>query len=220
MPDDFPTNTFEATHQKLARFNKNELYSHFIGAWHAISYRYLALVEYNERFTSSIIAHGRAPAQPLRYQQERDLFGFFNNGVSIFDAFCYGMFALGALLVPRDFPLASPQDERKVNCASTLRGYNSTFQNDPILNALQALMNDQAYKELGRIRNILTHRAAPPRNLSLAINIGSGTAKPSAKILRLDLVIDNRTTAAHRDEIARLLSSVLQATQIFVETRC
>jgi hypothetical protein len=91
LPNDFPTLEFEAVYGKLHSHNhkKNE-YDLAIGAMHAMSYRFKTLAEYDDRFTASIKAHGTGPAQPIRYEQERDLFGFFSNAFSVFDTFCFG----------------------------------------------------------------------------------------------------------------------------------
>jgi hypothetical protein len=48
------------------------------GALNAIAYRFAALAEYDRNFTDSFNTHGGGPGQPFRYDQERDLFGFFN----------------------------------------------------------------------------------------------------------------------------------------------
>jgi hypothetical protein len=92
MPPDFPAQSFQAVQRTIQPFAQtdNELYAHFAGAWNAISYRYLSLVNYGEIFTASLKAHGSSPPAVERYNQERMLFGFFSNGFSVFEAFFYG----------------------------------------------------------------------------------------------------------------------------------
>jgi hypothetical protein len=48
MPDDFPRESFEAIHKKIASSasGSENIYAQFAGAWNALSYRYLALTQY------------------------------------------------------------------------------------------------------------------------------------------------------------------------------
>jgi hypothetical protein len=111
VPDDFPASRFEAVYEKLAPHTGHNAYPKLVGALAAIAIRFKALAEYDQGFTASIKAHGNGPGQPARYEQDRDLFGFFSNGVSIFDAFCFALFSIGALKGFPEFPLTSEEDE-------------------------------------------------------------------------------------------------------------
>jgi hypothetical protein len=215
MPDDFPAAAFEAVHKRLLSFNKTFEYVQFVGAWSALSYRYLATVEYDESFVASILQNGPGPGPSIRYAQERDLFGFFSNGLSVFDAFSFGMFSIGAILVPDVFPLASADDERKVTFGGTLKSYRSAFTNDPFTAELQKILNDGSFQELRDLRNFLTHRAVPARHFSLVIS-GSGS-KPTAELGRINIGLDQHTTSARRQDIVRLLKSALLAAREFAE---
>jgi hypothetical protein len=84
---------------------------------------------YDKSFRSSITAHGTG-GQPFRYKQERDLFGFFSNAHSVFDAFCFALFAIGALRDSANFPLATDPDERNVTWSKMLRAYGKAFPSE------------------------------------------------------------------------------------------
>jgi hypothetical protein len=56
----------------------------------------------DQRFLASFNPY--RDGQPFRYQQERDLFGFFGNAYAVFEAFCFALFAVGALIDPAHFP--------------------------------------------------------------------------------------------------------------------
>jgi hypothetical protein len=88
MPPDFPAEKFEAVYKKLrdaysGRPQHEEL---VVGALNAVAYRFKSLAECDESFTDLIKAHA---SDQRRYEQERDLFGFFSNFYSVFDAFCF-----------------------------------------------------------------------------------------------------------------------------------
>jgi hypothetical protein len=214
MPADFDRDPYEAVQSKLSQFHKHDGHVHFIGAWSAISYRYHGLVDYDKDFTASVIKHGPAPGQPLRYYQERDLFGFFANGVSIFDAYYFAMFAVGAILIPNNFSLT---DEWKIDWKLTSIAYKTSFSGDPMSAVLDKLWVDPAYVDLRQIRNVLTHRGVPPRHHSLPIG---SDEKPTATLGRVNIALDKDTTSSRRQQIARLLSTALEAARSFVETHC
>jgi hypothetical protein len=87
MPSDFPRELFEKIYTAAQPHNANPAHPQFIGAWSAVSHRYKALAHYDEVFTRTIETHGPGPAYEVRYEQERDLFGFASNAYSVFEAF-------------------------------------------------------------------------------------------------------------------------------------
>jgi hypothetical protein len=216
-PNDFPASPFEALYKKLggAYGGRPEYDVLVFGALNAITYRFHALAEYDRRFTASINAQGTDFGQPSRYEQERDLFGFFSNAHSVFDAFCFALFAVGALIQPADFPLATDEDEQKVNWGGTRKAYRRAFPADPILSVLENMAKDTALIKLRTIRNILTHRGVRGRAL-MAI---TGPSASSDRIPRLHISLDVRTTSTPRSQVAGLLCFGLEAAHTFVESR-
>jgi hypothetical protein len=105
LPSNFPQESFARIYRAVEPYRQQASYIQFIGAWNAVAYRFTAMVEYDERFTASIKANGPGPAEPLRYEQERDLFGFASNAYSMFDAFHYGMYVIGTFTAPQHFKL-------------------------------------------------------------------------------------------------------------------
>jgi hypothetical protein len=177
-------------------------------ALNAIAYRFTALAEYDESLRSLINA---PDGQPFRYMQERDLFGFYSNAHSVFDAFCFALFAVGALIDPGNFPLATEADERNVTWSTMLRAYGKAFPTDPILSELEKIWNDT--EELRGIRNILTHRAVGARDLMATTD----PSAPSDRIPRLNISLDAGTTRTHRSQVAGLLLLGLEAADKFVK---
>src|SRR6266545_1536581 len=136
VPDDFPSDEFDAVSGKLgSTYGERYEYRVFVmDALNAIAYRFTALAEYDESLRSLINAPN---GQPFRYMQERDLFGFYSNAHSVFDAFCFALFAVGALIDSGNFPLATEADERNVTWSTMLRAYGKAFPTDPILSELE-----------------------------------------------------------------------------------
>jgi hypothetical protein len=215
VSDDFPADEFEAVHRKLgSAYAERDEYRVFImGALNAIAYRFTALAEYDESLRSLINAPN---GQPFRYMQERDLFGFFSNAHSVFDAFCFALFAVGALIDPGNFPLATEADERNVTWSTMLRAYAKAFPTDPILSELEKIWNDT--EELRDIRNILTHRGVGPR--AFGVSTGASTIPEGTTIPRLNnMLLELDTTSARRSKVACLLRLGLDATDTFLVRR-
>jgi len=146
VPNDFPASQFEAVHTKLVAYGQRSEYGLIVGALHAIAFRFRALSGYDENFTASINNHGPGPGQPFRYEQERGLFGFFSNAFSVFEAFCFALFAIGALTGSGRFPLATEDDERNVTWNSMQQAYGGAFPGNPILDELRAIADDAALR--------------------------------------------------------------------------
>ena len=173
------------------------------------------MAEYDQRFTRGIIENGSGPIPRLRYEQERDLFGFFSSGCSVVDAFSFGMFAIGAMLMPTAFPLDTEREERRVDPNYCFGNYSNAFSGDPFLTVLQLISKngDPDWTTFSSVRNVLTHGAAPPRSFS----VGDPT-QPDAIIIGPNIALDERTTSSRRGQIARLLSRLLAASDSFVQT--
>jgi hypothetical protein len=213
-PNDFPVREFEAVYTKLLEHSQQKHeYDLALGAMHGTSYRFTALAEYDDRFTASIAGDGPAPPQPMRYEQERDLFGFFGNAFSVFDCFCFALFAIGALTGASNFSLVRPNDEKNVSWRTLKDAYNASFPDDPILATINAIEADRAFVEIRDARNVLTHRAAPQRHHRLTL--GSTTSPAETRIARINIVVDATTTASRRKDVARLLQSGLQSAANF-----
>lgn len=215
MPPEFPAAPFERVLERLrsrASTHANP-YEHFCGAWNAISIRYLALIKEGDAFTASI---GGSNDGGDRYQQEHHLFGFFGNGFSAFESYFYGLYAIGSVLQPAQFPLATPKDQQLVSPSSTDRIYKQAFFGDPILGTFQAVFADAAYREWKEIRNILTHRTAPGRT----IFVGIGSDEDIAAQWKINNIpLDAQTVTIRRGHASRLLTLLLEAAAVFAQSR-
>lgn len=215
MPSGFPTSPFEATYWAAVGLT-GPFIGDFVGAWNAVSYRYHALFDYSDAFEVSIKQHGAAPEASIRYTQEKNLFGFFSSAFSVYEAYFFGMFALGAMLSPGTFPLATPSDRQRVAIGSTTAGYKRTWASDPIITTFEALSKDPLYQGLRDARNVLTHRVAPGRTIYVSF---SEDETPTGDWKLLNSPLDERTTRSRLDGVSRLLEMLMNASQLFAEAR-
>jgi hypothetical protein len=214
MPSDFPTSSFEATYLSAMKLQVG-LPEGFVGAWNAVAYRYRALVDYGTSFEVSVREHGAAPAAAVRYAQEKDLFGFFSSAFSTFEAFYYGMFAVGSMLSAGTFPFATDTDRQRVGVGSTIASYRKTWPDSPIVPVFEMMARDPLYKELRDARNILTHRAAPGRTIYASFSEEKNI--PTGEWKLLNAVLDEHTTRMRRQGVSRLLASLMSASHSFLQ---
>jgi hypothetical protein len=133
MPPDFPVAEYEAINRTVLRHatTAEENYAPFASAWNALAYRFVAVTEYETALTASLGTFRAAPIPLERYRQERDLFGFFSNGFSVFEASFYAMFSIGAFLSPANFPITTPKDQQKISPSSTAVAFAKSFAGTP-----------------------------------------------------------------------------------------
>lgn len=214
MPPDFPVVQYELIHKRAEPRAKtsNHVYEHFAGAWNAIAYRFLAATEYEGTFTASLAGAGSSPAPLVRFQQERDLFGFFSNGFSVFEATFYGLFSLGSFLSAAIFPLGTAKDQQRITPTSTAAALAVAFPGDPIHKIISTVLQDPAYLEWREVRNVLTHRAAPGR--IFFVGIGGDNALPDQWKIR-NIPLNMNMAPARRADLSRLLGNLLQGIDDF-----
>jgi hypothetical protein len=220
MPDEFPVSAYQAVHATVRKHNQANppMYEQWSGAWNAVSYRYLAVTEYSASFTQSVVDRTGTASVEGRHRQERDLFGFFGSAVSALEAAFYGLYAIGGLLAPSQFPLATAEDQRNVSPSTTRVAFTRAFGGDPIVGAMDAVTGDSAYRELREIRNVLTHRAAPGRRFFLQAGVPDAVPVPDEwKVLGIRM--DKDMTRTRQKDLARLLSMLLEGGRAFVEAR-
>jgi hypothetical protein len=227
MPSDFPTVLYNAVAGRLGgRYQSQNpvVWGEYAGGWNAVAIRFRTTAGADERFTASI---KRTPAPPHdeRQAQEEDLFAFFVNGYAAIESFCYAAFALGALLQPADFPMSSDGDLQAITPGKTQQKYAAHCAGSPldaVLSGLVASKADPAYRNWGRIRNVLAHRAAPGRIQHAHIHEGPGAVptpdQPAEWKMLGGLTLDERTTADRRKWLAGALAQCVRAADAFTQT--
>jgi hypothetical protein len=218
MPSDFPVLPYEAVGRAASELGSTRQLAleQFRGAWNAVSYRFYAMCEYERVITEALGLQTNGPPPLDRYRQERDIFGFFCNGFSVFESAFYAVFSIGAFLVPAGFPLSTPKEQQRISPTFTIAAMAANFPGDPILNDINALMLDPAYIEWREIRNILTHRAAPGRTFF----VGFDDDEPLPDQWKIKgIILDGKMAVTRRAALSRLLTDLLQTVERFTSSR-
>jgi hypothetical protein len=194
----------------------NDTYVQFAGAWNAQAYRFLAVTEYEISLSASLETASGSARSEERFRQESDLFGFFSNGFSVFEASFYGLFAIGAFISPAKFPIFTAKDQQKISPASTSKAIAATFPREPLNSIIETVLTDPVYVEWREVRNILTHRAAPGRTFFVGIG-DDGDIPDQWKIKSIPL--DRKMAPMRRSELSRLLGMLLRGIDQFTTLR-
>lgn len=165
LPPDFPLEPYLRV-QRLALSSRAPamLKNEFTGAWIGLAHRYRACAESGERAAASL-ARG-APAGENLYEEERHLFSFFSFGVAVLESLAFGLFALGAMVRPGSFPLATPVDHRNATLGATLRVYGEVFHEEELTRLLFWHLNSREFGWWKEVRAVLSRRSMPGRRVS------------------------------------------------------
>lgn len=215
MPKDFAVEPYCAIRSLInTKINSHpDSWTQFAGSWNAVAIRFLSCVEHDVKFTESIKKAGNSPPHPERYFQERELFGFFVTGLSTIESFCYGLYAIGSILKPLDFPFQKPKDMKNVTPEDTFERFKNKYKGEKITLALNQLIDSSEYKEWKEIRNILAHRIAPGRSFH------HGGSHHGETLWIKGIQIDNNTTVSRRKWLAKTFSNILQEAKDFTDSQ-
>ena len=211
MPSDFPQVPYDAIHRYCLPTVTNEppdgeKWCEYQGAWNAIAYRFRALSDHDVAYVDAIA--GQNPED--RYQQERELFGFFVSGLATLEACCYGLYFLGSLVKPLTFPV---ENRRGITPSKTKDCYSEAFPNDPLTSVLEVLIRDDDYKDWRAFRNVLLHRSAPGR----IISVGGESPRHDTWKLK-ETFLTRELTSTRRHWLASVLQDLLSKALPFVES--
>ena len=211
-PDGFPLEAYNAVYNGLPKKarQRSRKWKDFRDAWSAVAYRFLWVDYYADAFAKSIGKDGIGPAQPMRSEQERFAFGFILNALSCLETAHYGLFAVGALL-SKDFPLRNEKHRTNVTMGGTVRKFAQVFPKEPVTKALQRARRARAMKQLQDVRNIIVHRANPPRAFKMSEPLHADWKLTKGKVR-----LGRDTLTAIRADVARLLEGLLDPAAKFV----
>src|SRR5438552_1943329 len=213
-PNGFPLEAYNAVYNGLPKKarRRSRKWKDFRDAWSAVAYRFLWVDYYADAFAKSIGKDGIGPAQPMRSEQERFAFGFILNALSCLETAHYGLFAVGALL-SKDFPLRNEKHRVGVRMDRTVKRFEQVFPKEPLSKALRGVGRARAVKRLQDVRNIIVHRANPPRAFKMSEPLHADWKLTKGKVR-----VGRDTLTAIRADVARLLEGLLAPAATFVAT--
>jgi len=215
MPDDFPTALYESIHSRLTPITVSApeaTYDQYKGAWNALSYRFLSCEEHNKAFIKSIKRAGNSPPSSERYIQEKELFNFFVNGLSVIESLFYGLFAIASMIDSANFPIKTKKDMRAITPEETARKFEKLFPMESISDVLKKVNGSKKFIEWKTIRNILAHRSSPRRSF-----YAGGPENGQAQWIH-NISIDKDTTALRYKWLIKTITDIMREADIFTQT--
>jgi hypothetical protein len=208
LPPDFPEAQYSAIQKRISVDLKQgppDSTAEFAGGWNGLRYRYLVCLEHDRQFTTSI----EGPRTDVeRYNQERDLYGFFVNGQSAIECLCYGLHAIASILKPTDFSVSRPEDLRAIKWHKTAKKFATFFPGEDLTGSLDRLLKSGDFTKWQEHRNILAHRATPGRGIYLG-GPRNGVMEWS------NIELDKNTTATRRYWLSETVGDLLLSADTF-----
>ena len=217
MPVDFPSAEYEKIRElfvsKYAITHRSQRRL-FGEGWNGLLFRYRAMNEYHEEFTTSIKHHGNSPPFEERYKQEKTLFGFFVSSISAIECFFYSNYFVGAVLKPDEFPIDS-ESLRLVKPRCLVKMFKANFPKEALTGKMKKCVDDTMCIEMTNMRDVLSHRGALAHNIDGEKVAIPSNPKATSDQRRWDFPINEGTTANHRQWVSDTIRDLISAMHEF-----
>ena len=210
----FPSVYHNSIHAHVGKkYDNHRHYEHFAGAMNAVAYRYHGTQKAGGSLHASLKSNQGNAGPGEREKQEFDLFDFFSNGFSVFEASFYAAYSVGAFQAPATFSLETEKDQQKISPAYTVAAYKREFGQDALTKTLSEIIVRPNFLKWKEIRNVLTHRASPGRKIY--VSIGRDFV-PAAEWKLANISLDEQMVPAFEASMNELLQELFLAFDDFV----
>jgi len=149
----------------------------------------------------------------LRYEQERELFNFFTNGLSAIETLGYMLYMICSIDSPKDFKIITEEDLKKIKLHNTVSKLKKFYSVKNITKELENLINNsQEYEEWVKVRNVLMHRETPGRKIMLS---SKRSKKERSDIWFKGIKINKQTTVSRLNWLELTLFKLIELTYDF-----
>jgi hypothetical protein len=216
LPRDFHAEPFDEVNRRVAAIpnRPDPAWEHFATAWNTVAYRFVAAGRADDRF-------GEAYRRGDRARQELSLFAFLSAACSAVECGAYAIYAIGAILEPKAFPLLAEPKRKDVKLGSTAKRLERQYPGDPLSDLIRRLRHDRVWLELVDWRDVEIHRGTPARSHSLA-TLG---APPPPNFWRMgihrgdDVPLGSEMTHDKRKWLARTINELVAEVDRFLTRR-
>jgi hypothetical protein len=225
MPPSFPTGVHDKVHSCLVKYKNTHpaQWRSFGLGWMGVAYRYRAMAEYDEQFTTSIKNFGNSPPSEERYKQDNTLLGFFVCAVSTIECFFYSTYWMGVILKPDEFPSDS-KNLKYLYADNIVSKFSANFHGDALTQQMEQCVANSTYIDMKNIRDVLSHRGMLPRTFYRGGDRDGMATMPTnpkdtSDQWQFDLQVDVRTTASCRQWLDNMLKQLIAAANNFCDRR-
>jgi hypothetical protein len=212
---DFPRTSYQAVEKRVAAYvgslpasaSPVPGVSEFFGGWNALILRFRATDEFRAAAIGSL-GQGGAPPNDVRYEQERDVFGFYANVLSTVESCSYAIYHLARVAGVSGFD----RKPREVTVWATATAVATSLPGSPLDVALHGLISSSAWDDLREVRNILLHRESPARTIYMGTD---GATVPPAEWTALGLALDATLVEVPRAWLGTTTQQLVEAAEAF-----
>src|SRR5262249_29168514 len=141
--------------------------------------------------------------QAMVYEQERELYHFFVNGLAVFESFGYAVYSLGSYLSPDFFPMQNDEQRRIISFRNTKNKLLTRFPKEQLSVTFRNSLN-ASYDDFVKMRTVLEHRT--PGKIYIVSN------EPTEWF-----ILGSDTTTARRSVLSRNINQLFSALHSFVK---
>lgn len=215
LPQHFPKGKYEKIYIKELQYKDNFQLQckQFRGGWRSLVYRYLACIKHSDDYIKIYKKDRISPSYFLRYEQERELFNFFTNGLSAIETLGYMLYMICSIDSPKDFKIITEEDLKKIKLHNTVSKLKKFYSVKNITKELENLINNsQEYEEWVKVRNVLMHRETPGRKIMLS---SKRSKKERSDIWFKGIKINKQTTVSRLNWLELTLFKLIELTYDF-----
>lgn len=215
LPQKFPKDKYEKIYIKVLQYNDNFQLQckQFRGGWRSLVYRYFACTKHSDDYIKFFKKDRISPTYFLRYEQERELFNFFTNGLSAIETLGYMLYMICSIDNPKDFKVITEEDLKKIKLHNTVSKLKKFYSVKNITKELENLINNsREYEEWVEVRNVLMHRETPGRKIMLS---SKRSKKERSDIWFKGIKINKQTTVSRLNWLELTLFKLIELTYNF-----
>jgi hypothetical protein len=225
MPPDFPCIPYDKIRQHIGKRSVTKPTEWKMSAmgWNGIAYRYRALTEYDEIFTTSI-RKSNSPGHEERYLQDNALFEFFTCCVSCIECLCFSLYCMASTINVERFPILSTKELRNIYPDKVKKLFQDGFPTDVLSIHLSKTLEHQNWESINNYRDFLSHRGSLPRSFyEGGDRHGMATypinPKDPSNNWQYDFELNENTTKSFRFWLAEELANIFGNMELFYSTR-
>jgi len=214
LPPDFPQDKYKKIYTKVLHYKDNFQLQcqQFSGGWRSLVYRYLACTKHSDDYINIIKKDRISPSHFLRYEQERELFNFFTNGLSAIETLGYMLYMICSIDNSNDFKVTTKEDLKDIVLNDTVSKLKKFYSVENITKELEKLINYQEYKDWVEVRNVLMHRETPGRIIMASTRKAE---KERSDLWFKDIAINTQTTVCRLNWLELYLFKLIELTYDF-----
>jgi len=133
--------------------------------------------------------------------QERELFDFFVNGLSVIESCLFGLYAIGSVLDRANFKLTNQKEVASITRKKVIDAFQLVFPEETLTSVMNKTIESEEFRAWKDIRNVLAHQSTPGRVFYM----------PGALTLwKLNNIpIDSNIAVSNRQWLAKAISEIL-----------